>query len=289
MLLENENIKKHSYIKVGGIVRTFYKTDKLVDVIKFCKEHDRFIAISNTSKILFAFDKLDIPIIKFIKKDVIFFNDSFFAYSGISLFLLNKILSQKGISGFEYLSTIPGLVGGSIVNNSSFNNQCISDLILKVLVFKDNKFIWVDKENCNFSYRNSNLNDENILIIGGLFKKILKDSKEIFENNKKAVDLRKKLKHLYINNLGSTFKNLDNIQIGKTLDQLGYKGYKFNDYISVCDTHANFLIIKDDCKYEDVLLSLTFLEKVLYNYLGKKVELEIQVIDKYGKRKKYGT
>ena len=81
----------------------------------------------------------------------------------------------------------------------------------------------------------------------------------------------------------------EKIQIGKTLDQLGYKGYKFNDYISVCDTHANFLIIKEDCKYEDVLLSLTFLEKVLYNYLGKKVELEIQVIDKYGKRKKYGT
>jgi len=285
MIIRNNSIKFLSCIHVGGVVEELLVTDSLLELVEYLKKHQKYISISNCSKILFAFDNLKIPLVKFTKNNIIYYQNSFFAYSGIRLSQLNNQLSKKGITGFESLATIPGLLGGSIVNNSSFDGQCISDLILKILIFQNNRFLWVDKKECNFSYRNSNLNQESMIIIGALFKLVRCNPNDVNDNTMIAFRKRKEKKHNYLNNLGSTFKNLEGIYIGQVLEKLGFKGYCFNDKISISNEHANFLIIKNDCKYEDILLSLTFLSKVLYNYLGKKVELEIQIIDKYGKRK----
>lgn len=281
-IYHNYSISKKSYIHVGGRVKTYCECDDLYESIKYLKNKD-FISIGNTSKILFNFSYCSKLFFCFTNKKIVFFKDVFFAYSGISLYELYFRLKNKNITGFSLLATIPGFLGGSIVNNSSFKEQCISDLLIKILVFQDNKLIFLSKEELNLSYRNSSLKKDNLLIIGGYFK-IIKGSKE---NIKKEFLLANKYRlekqKFTFNSLGSTFKNTEKYQIGKILDNLSLKGYIFSKSVKVSPLHANFILIKPYSSSKDVNNLIKFLEKVLYNYLGEKISKEIQIINKDGR------
>ena len=65
MIIEKDfDISQVSYIKVGGIVKKYIEVDNVSDLYNVTED---FIPISNTSKILFAFDYLDKTILKFTK------------------------------------------------------------------------------------------------------------------------------------------------------------------------------------------------------------------------------
>ena len=274
----NFDIKNISFIHVGGRVKQYVELDDYRELNNF----NKFISIGNTSKILFCFDYSPYIFIKYIKKKIYFFNDKFFAYSGISLFKLNEVLMKKNITGFEKISTIPGLLGGSIVNNASFLDQCISDLLIKILVYDNGKLYFIKKNDLELKYRSTNLIRNNFLIIGAYFY-IRHDSNE---NIVKKFNLAKEYRILHQENklsLGSTFKNTKNYKIGQVLDKLSYKGFSFSKKCYVSYKHANFIIIKKDANYKEIYYLINFLKNVLYNYLQEDIYLEIQVIFKDGR------
>lgn len=285
MILINEqyDMSKKSFIHVGGVVKEYIECDDLIQIKKYLT-HRNFIAISNTSKILFSFDKSEVSYVCFIKNKIVFFEKSYFVYSGVSLNYLNHILMKKQITGFEYLSTIPGLVGGSIINNSSFLNQCISDSLIRILVFENGNFFFINKEDIIFKYRYSSLKKNNFLIIGAEFslkKDIAYQIKKKFEYGQ---SYRKKFQDLKSNTLGSTFKNGNGYIIGKVLDELKYKGYVFNENLRISNIHSNFILIKPHTNYREINNFINFLKEVLYNYLKEEIKEEIQIIYSDGTR-----
>ena len=278
IIKNNFDIKKISYIHVGGVVKQYIEFDDY----HVLKNIDKFIYLVNTSKILFCFDYSPNVFIKYVKKKIYFFKDKFFAYSGISLLKINEILMKKNITGFEKLSTIPGLLGGSIVNNASFLDQCISDLLIKILVYENKKIYFIDKKDLDITYRNTNLKRNNFLLIGAYF--YLKY--DLPENILKRYNLAKEYRILHQENklsLGSTFKNGKNYKIGQILDKLSYKGFSLSKNCYVSNKHANFIIIEKGANYKEIYYLINFLKNVLYNYLQEDVYLEIQVIFKDGR------
>ncbi len=278
-IIDNFDLSQISYIKIGGICKRYITFD---DLNYLSNLPDKFIAISSTSKILFAFNYTPITYIKFIKDNIIFFNDSYFIYAGARLIDIYNKLCKYNLSGFEKISTIPGLLGGSIVNNSSFLNQCISDNLIKILVFENGKFHFLSKKELNFSYRSSSLKRNNILIIGGYFKKVYKDEKAIKDDFIKAIQYRYKHQKEHLMTLGSTFKNPNNISIGKVIDKLNLKGFYLDKNVKISSNHGNFIIVNEKSNYLHVLHLITTLKCVLYNYLGVTVDLEIVVINDDG-------
>ena len=272
----NFDISNISYIKVGGIVKEYIIVDNIIDLINL--KIKKFICIGNTSKILFCFNYTKKTFLKFNKNGIIFYNNRYFIYSGTSLSYCYQKLKPLNISGFEYLSTIPGLIGGSVVNNASFLNQCISDNIIRILVYDKNEFYWIYKNECSFSYRNSNLRRNNFIIIGVEFNKIFKHKNVIENDYNYALEYRKKYQNEFNMTLGSTFKNPINISIGKVLDQIGFKNYIYTENVRISRNHANFIIIEPKTNYLEIYTFINFLKKVLYNYLKTNVELEIIVI-----------
>lgn len=281
-LKNNFDISDISFIKVGGIVKEYIESDNLYEILKYLKNKN-FIAISNTSKILFAFDYLDKSIVKFKKNDFINFKDTFFAYSGISLNKLYQYSLKYHFSGFEKIATIPGLLGGSLVNNASFLKQEISQHLKRVLLYYNNKLVFFNKNELDFSYRHSSLNKENLLIVGAEFYKIHKDRLDLIREYNEALKYRKDKQNHFKNTLGSTFKNQNNLIIGKVIDELGLKGYKISQNVYVSNKHGNFIIIKEKTIYKEIIDLITFLKDVLYNYLGVEIYLEINIISWNGK------
>ncbi len=64
---------------------------------------------------------------------------------------------EQGLFGLESLSLIPGTVGGAPVNNIGAYGQEIKDVFISVKAFdtKEQKFVEISKEECDFQYRNS--------------------------------------------------------------------------------------------------------------------------------------
>ena len=281
---KNKSASAISYIRVGGMMREFAECDTVKETLSYLRAHPHFIALGNTSKILFAFDSCDIPFFRFAKKGVVFHSDSFFAYGGSSLSFVNRALAEKGYTGFEELSTIPGQIGGSLVNNASFLDRCISDLAIKILVYRNGEVVWIYPEDAKFGYRKSALNRENFLILGAEFSLKREERKKIEERIARAIEYRRKVQCETKGTLGSVFQNRDGIKVGKALDELGYRGYRFSFSVRLSPHHANFLSVLPHTNYHEIYDFITFLSAVLYNNFGTKFQWEIQVITNGGKR-----
>lgn len=278
---ENCDSSEYSYIRVGGIVREWITCDSLYD-LKRCKR-ERFLAVGNTSKILFAFRYFPGTVLRYTCRNIAFSSDRFFAHAGCSLSECYFRLRERSIGGFELLSTIPGAVGGSIVNNASFLGQCISDHLEAVLIYQGGAFQKIAKEDCGFSYRKSNLQRENLLVVGAWFTIRRKDEREQEETRKRGIAYRKAHQGEHARTLGSTFKNPPGASVGRILDELGYRGYRFSENVRLSPRHGNFILVEPKTNYLEVSSFLTFLKAILYNYLRRETELEIIVIGAYGR------
>jgi len=281
-IIKNYDLEEISYIHVGGVCRKLIITDEVFHLLKI--KHP-FIAISNCSKILFAFDYSPLTFVKFTLSKVVFFKDNFFVFSGTSLNYLSSVLLKREIGGFEYLSTIPGLIGGSIVNNASFLNQCISDNLIEILVLENGILRFVKRKEIDFSYRYSNLKKNNFIIIGARFQSIHRSKIELTEHLQYARNYRKNHQNLFTNTLGSTFKNISGLIIGKKIDELGLKGFYIDKSVRISKTHGNFLYIEPKANYLKVYHLIMIIKCVLYNCIGKQVNTEIIIIDQNGKYK----
>lgn len=68
---------------------------------------------------------------------------------------------QKGLSGIESLSGIPGTVGAAPVQNIGAYGQELSDTMVSLEAYdtQEDKFVTLESQDCGFSYRNSIFRD----------------------------------------------------------------------------------------------------------------------------------
>ena len=97
---------------------------------------------------------------------------------------LSNFALENAVSGFEFLSCIPGTIGGGIRMNSGCYGEDISKILISVQAMDLNgKIKVIYSTDIKFSYRGSNL-ENNLIFISATFQG-KKDSKE---NIKKKID-----------------------------------------------------------------------------------------------------
>lgn len=71
-------------------------------------------------------------------------------------------LVDRGLSGVEQLSLIPGTVGATPVQNVGAYGRELSEVLISVEAYdtEENKFVKIANEDCGFSYRKSRFNQE---------------------------------------------------------------------------------------------------------------------------------
>lgn len=120
------------------------------------------------------------------------------AYAGEHWSEFVKWTVNKGYSGLEKLSFIPGTVGASPIQNIGAYGSEVKESLLKVQIYKfdDKKIIEINKKSCKLQYRSSIFKKyifrEKFLIISVFF--VLKKRKYLKINNNFYEELRKELK-----------------------------------------------------------------------------------------------
>ncbi|MDC0586038.1 UDP-N-acetylmuramate dehydrogenase [Candidatus Pelagibacter sp.] len=281
------DLKKKNWFNIGGKSKIYYKADNLKDLIKFLKKienKERIFILSGGSNILISdkiFDGVVIKLssnfnnISFLPDDIIV------AGSAVSDKSLSEFAMNNNLGGFEFLSCIPGTVGGGIKMNAGCFGREFKDILISIqAISKSGQVMTIPAKDINFEYRDSKLSDDLIFLSAsfkGYKKKIDLIKDEMIELKKK----KEKSQPTRIKTSGSTFKNPIN-QSDKKVWQLIKESIplkkSFGD-ACISEKHCNFFVNKGNAKFEDMIKLINFVSENVLKKTGIKLETEIKILE----------
>ena len=281
------DLKKKNWFNIGGKSKVFYKANNLKELVSFIKKlngREKIFILGAGSNTLITDDMFDGVVIKLGKN----FNnisllgdDVIIAGSATSDKALSDFAANNNLSGFEFLSCIPGTIGGGIRMNAGCFNKEFKDILLSIqaIDFLGN-VITLPADDIKFEYRNTSLHEDLIFLSASFIGK--KGNKEKIKNLINELKLKKeKSQPTRIKTSGSTFKN-PIFQTKKKVWELIKESVpldtNFGDaYIS--KKHCNFFVNKGDAKFEDMQKLIDFVAKNDLEKTGIILEKEIKILE----------
>lgn len=286
-VLKNEPMAKHTSFKIGGIADYFIKVtniEELKGLLEITNKINIPITIIGNGTNVLVRDggirgiviKLELNSFKIKRissEDVLITVES-----GMTLAALAAIALKEEITGLEFLSGIPGSIGGSIRMNAGAYGGEMKDLVVKTrYMTHDGKIKTLELSKHEFEYRNSVFSKMNVIIIDTTLKAKKGNKEEIQEKMNEYSASRKKAQPLEYPNAGSTFKRKEGILTAKLIDECGLKGFSIGD-AEVSTKHAGFIINKGKATAKDVLELVEHIKTEIKKKFNIDVELEILVL-----------
>ncbi|GIR64160.1 MAG: UDP-N-acetylenolpyruvoylglucosamine reductase [Pseudomonadota bacterium] len=186
---------------------------------------------------------------------------------------------ENGIGNLEFLSCIPGSIGGAVIMNSGCYGNDISKVLVSINVIDTHsgKEKEIKRKDINFFYRGTNL--PNHLIITSVKLKGIKTDKVLIEKKQKKFIEEKKLSQpSQIKTCGSTFKNLSSERKAwKLIKDTGCEELKEGD-ASISNKHCNFFVNNGNASATDIEKLINKVKKRVAEKTGVNLELEIKII-----------
>ena len=285
-LLENVSLSNYSWFNLGGNAEYFYKAKDKNQLIEFLKEarnkNLKTTIIGAGSNILFRDKGVKGAVIK-LGKDFSFIkmvNKNTLEVGAATLDRkVANFAKDNNLSNFEFLSCIPGSIGGAITMNSGCYDSDISQVLLslKAIHRKELSEIEIKKDDIKFLYRGNNLSDDLIFISAKLKGSINK--KDTIEKKQSDLISRKKLSQpSQIKTCGSTFKNLSkDKKAWKLIKEAGCDNLKEGDAM-ISKKHCNFFVNNGSAKSLDIENLINKVKKKVFEKTGVNLELEIKII-----------
>ena len=282
-ILFDESLSKHSWFNLGGPAKVIFKPKNLNELsifLKNCKEFNKIKVLGAGSNTLIRDGGFDGVIIKLGK-----------SFSHLSLLGQNMLIAgasaldknvsnfalENSLSGFEFLSCIPGTIGGGIRMNSGCYGEDISKILISVQVMDlSGKLKVVHSSDIKFSYRGCNL-DNSLIFISATFKGKNDSNPNIQKKIINLVEQKKKDQPSKIKTCGSTFKNPENNKAWSLIKDSGCAGMKMGD-AHISEKHCNFFVNKGNAKSQDLENLIYQVKNRVLNKTGIKLELELEII-----------
>ena len=283
----NYDLKKLNWFNIGGKTKAYFKPDNLNDLVFFLKEFgkkERIFVLGAGSNILLTDKKFDGTVIKLGKNFSnisLIHNNIIVAGSAVSDKKLSDFAMENNIGGFEFLSCIPGTVGGGLKINSGCFGREFRDILVSVQVIdKKGTIQTIPSSKINFDYRYSPI-DKDLIFLSASFKGEMKNKNEIekiikaFKNKK---DLAQPTK---IKTGGSTFKNPKNqtdLKVWQLIKKSVSLDKKFGD-AKISNKHCNFFINSKNAKFDDMKKLINYVKNQVKIKTGITLETEIEIIE----------
>ena len=232
----------------------FYKADNLKELISFIKRlknKERIFLLGAGSNTLITDNLFDGVVIKLgnnFNNMSLLGEDIIIAGSAVLDKSLSDFAMKNNLSGFEFLSCIPGTVGGGIRMNAGCWGSEISNILQSITVYDfNNKTIkTIEKSQFKFGYRDGDFL-KNYLILSGKFQFLKSNKDDIYKIMSELNTKRKSSQPSAIYNAGSVFKNPEKNSAGYLIESCGLKGFSI-DKVRVSEKHANFFIAEKGAK-----------------------------------------
>ena len=281
------NLKKKNWFNIGGNTKIYYKADNLKELIKFLKiigNREKIFVLGGGSNTLITDKTYEGVVIKLsnnFNNISLLSDDIIIAGSSVSDKSLSEFAMNNSLGGFEFLSCIPGTVGGGIKMNAGCFNREFKDILISVQAINiSGQVITIPAKEINFRYRDSGLSND-LIFLSASFKGFKKNSNLIKNEMAKLKEKKEKAQPTRIKTSGSTFKNpLD--QSDKKVWQLIKESVplekSFGD-ACISEKHCNFFVNKGNAKFDDMKKLIDFVSESVLKKTGVKLQTEIKILE----------
>ena len=282
----NVNLSNYSWFNLGGNAEYFYKAKNENQLIEFLREAKKqnlkTTVLGAGSNTLFRDNGVKGVVIKLGNE---------FSYTK----LINKNILDVGaatldrkianyakennVGNLEFLSCIPGSIGGSIIMNSGCYENDISKVLVSIRALDQKKLsiIEIKKEDIKFLYRGTNLSND-LIIVSAKLKGTTSVMKKIEKKQSDLIEKKKSSQPSQIKTCGSTFKNISkDKKAWKLIKEAGCEDYREGDAF-ISQKHCNFFVNNGNAKSSDIENLINKVKKKVYEKTGVNLELEIKIV-----------
>ena len=185
------------------------------------------------------------------------------ASSGESIPNLARQAAKAGLHGLEWAVGIPGTVGGAAVMNAGAQGSCTANWLhsVTVLPFKGGKSFEICNKDLSFSYRNSLLQNEELIVLSASFQLDPgHKQKELSRITNKNLSDRTSTQPYHLPSCESVFRNPEPLKAGRIIEELGLKGHRIGG-AEISKLHANFIINNGTATADNICQLIDFVQK----------------------------
>ena len=284
LVYKNEKLSKYSWFGLGGFAKIFFKPKSALDLKKFLekynKKNKKIHILGAGSNTLFRDSGFNGVIIKlgadfnYIK----LLNNNKIEVGAATLDKkLSDFAKQKSITGFEFLSCIPGSIGGAITMNSGCYGHDISQIFfsLKAINFSGNLKSF-NKDDVKFFYRGNNL-PKDLIVLSAVFEGGPLNKREIESRQMKLINQKKESQPNKIKTCGSTFKNPQDKKAWKLIRSSNCSNLNIGG-ARMSSQHSNFFLNNGSATSSDIENLIEEVREKVFLKTGINLELEIKII-----------
>ena len=282
-ILFDEKLSKHSWFNLGGPAKVIFKPQNLTELsifLKSLKGLKKIVVLGAGSNTLIrdgGFDGIIIKLGKSFSNLSLLNEETLIAGASALDKKVSNFALENYLSGFEFLSCIPGTIGGAIRMNSGCYGEEISKILLSIQVMDFRGRIKViNSSDVKFFYRECDL-DSNLIFVSATFKGKKGNYNLIQKKINDLVDKKKKDQPSKIKTCGSTFKNPKNKKAWMLIKNSGCAGMKIGD-ACISEKHCNFFVNKGNAKSQDLENLIYQVKRKVFEKTGIKLELELKII-----------
>ena len=282
-IIFKESLSKYSWFNLGGPAEIMFKPDnieQLIDFLRSIKNSYKVICLGAGSNTLIRDGGFKGAVIKLSPK---------FSYINrigknileVGAGTLDKTLSRyaadNSILNFEFLSCIPGSIGGAIIMNSGCYGDEISNLLISIKAIDFNcKIKEFKRDQIKFNYRGTNLPKDLVILSVRLHAK---DGDKILINEKikRYIENKKNSQPTQIKTCGSTFKNPKNKKAWKLIRDSNCNFLSFGK-ASISKKHCNFFVNEGGASSKDIERLIESVKQKVLEKQNVKLELELKIV-----------
>tara|TARA_B110000444_G_scaffold153646_1_gene143797 strand:- start:33 stop:938 length:906 start_codon:yes stop_codon:yes gene_type:complete len=283
---QNVKLSNYSWFNLGGEAEFFFKPSNKNEIIEFLteakKNNLKITILGAGSNTLFRDNGVKGAVVKL---------GSNFSYTKLisddivevgAATLDRKVANfakDNNLANFEFLSCIPGSIGGAVIMNSGCYENDISKILISIQVIdiKDCIEKEIKKEDIKFLYRGTNLSQD-LIIISAKFKGLISNKGEIEKKQYNFIEKKKLSQPSQIKTCGSTFKNINkDKKAWMLIKNSGCDGFKVGD-ATISKKHCNFFVNNGKAKSSDIENLIKKVKNTVYIKTGVNLELEIKII-----------
>ena len=282
----NVNLSNYNWFNLGGPAEYLFKPENKEQLIEFLRENKIFklntTVLGAGSNTLIRDNGIKGVVIKLgssFSKIKLINSDTLEVGAAALDRKVSNYAKDNGLSEFEFLSCIPGSIGGAVIMNSGCYGDDISKILISINVIdiKDCKEKVIKREDIKFFYRGTNLPSEYIIISAKLKGKI-KSKSTIEEKQNNFIKKKELSQPSQIKTCGSTFKNLSNQKKAwQVIKQTGCDKFREGDAV-ISEKHCNFFVNNGKAKSADIEKLINKVKKKVNEKSGVNLELEIKII-----------
>lgn len=204
------------------------------------------------------------------------------ADSGAGLATLARRCMLAGLKGMEWCVSVPGTLGGAVVNNAGAHGSDMAANLMRAevadLARSTSPTMWA-RDDMDYAYRHSALKGQHqryVVLSATLQLEPGHNPETLTQTASEFIDHRKRTQPPGAS-LGSMFKNPPGDYAGRLIEAAGLKGYRIGG-VEVSPVHANFFVNRQGATASDYAQMIAYVQQTVFEHFGVQLELEVEQI-----------